>query len=187
VERVRYCLDSASALWRQVQTWNTSSVPAISSATGCPDSGFGSQTKVAAEVVNRAGSQSRNLFAYDSATASSIRSITIDIYVDKDTTNPPAEQRLTTSVFLRNQNRAPIAGFSATPTGSRHVLLNGSASSDADGDTLTYTWYDGSTSIGTGAVLDYASPTTGSHSFSVKVTDPAGLNNTSPTQAVNVT
>ena len=184
---MRYCLDSAAALWRQVQTWNSSSVPAISSATGCPDSGFGSQAKVAADVVNRAGSQNRALFAYDSATASSIRSITIDVYVDKDTANPPSEQRLTTSVFLRNQNRAPVAGFSATPTGSHHVLLNGSASSDADGDALTYTWYDGGTAIGTGAVLDYASPTTGSHSFSVKVTDPAGLNNTSLTQAVNVT
>ena len=101
-------------------------------------------------------------------------------------TRVPSEQRLSTTVFLRNQNRAPTAGMTATPTGSRHVLLNASASSDPDNDGLTYTWYDGATSIGTGVILDYASPTTGNHTFSVKVTDPAGLNTTSATQTVNV-
>jgi len=186
LERVRYCLDSSSTLWRQVQTWNTATVPAISAATGCPDSGFGSQAKVTTWVVNRAGSLSRPLFSYDSGTLASIHTVSVDVYVDKDTTHAPSEQRLSTSVFLRNVNRPPTAGFTGTPTGSQHVLLNASSSSDPDGDTLSYTWYDGSTVIGTGAVLDYASPTTGSHSFSVKLTDTGGLSTTSSPQSVTV-
>jgi type II secretory pathway pseudopilin PulG len=187
VQRVRYCLDASSTLWRQVQTWTTATVPTLPAATACPDSSFGSQAIVARDVVNRAGSQTRPFFTYDSGTASNVRSVSIDVYVDKDTTRLPSEQRLTTAVFVRNQNRAPVAGFTATTSGSRHVLLNGSSSSDPDGDTLTYTWYDSGTVIGSGAVLDYVSPTTGSHSISVKVTDPAGLNATSAAQAVNVT
>jgi prepilin-type N-terminal cleavage/methylation domain-containing protein len=186
VQRVRYCLDTSSVLWRQVQTWNSSNVPVISAATACPDSTFGSQASFATYVVNRAGSQTRPVFTYDTSTLASIRSVSVDLYVDKDTTKAPGEQRLNTTLFLRNVNRAPVAGFTGTPTGSSHVLLNASASSDPDGDTLTYTWYDGSTAIGTGAVFDYSAGTTGSHSISVKVTDTGGLSTTSAIQAVTV-
>jgi hypothetical protein len=185
VQRVRYCLDSASTLWRQVQTWNGSNVPALSANAACPDSAFGAQSKVSTQVVNRL-SGTRPLFAYDATTASDVRSVTVDLYVDLDTAKPPAAQRLTTSVYLRNQNRAPVAGFSATPTGNRHVLLNASSSTDADGDQLTYTWYDGSTAVGSGAVLDYTAPATGARSFSVQVADPAGATNTSAAQSVTV-
>lgn len=186
LERVRYCLDSTLKLWRQVQTWTMASPPATPSSVACPHTSFGSQVMVADTIVNKSGSLNRAVFTYDSSTLASIGAVTIDLYVDKDVTRAPSEQRLSTTVFLRNQNRAPTAGLTATPTGSRHVLLNASASSDPDNDGLTYTWYDGSTSIGTGVILDYASPTTGNHTFSVKVTDPAGLNTTSAAQTVNV-
>jgi prepilin-type N-terminal cleavage/methylation domain-containing protein len=186
VQRVRYCLDSAARLWRQVQTWTTSSVPVVSSATACPHSSFGSQVLVSDEVVNQVGSSSRPLFSYDASAAADVRSVTIDLYVDGNTAKPPSAQRLTTAVFLRNQNRTPTAGFDATTTGNRHVLLNGSASADPDGDLLTYTWYDGTTVIGDGAVLDYTAPAIGSRSFSVKVADPGGASATSPVQTIDV-
>jgi Tfp pilus assembly protein PilW len=186
IQRVRYCLDSTARLWRQVQTWSTSSVPGMSSSTACPHSSFGSQTLVSDEVVNQVGSSSRPLFSYDASAAGDVRSVTVDLYIDGNTAKPPSAQRLTTAVFLRNQNRAPTAAFNATTTGNRHVLLNASESADPDGDLLTYTWYDGTTVIGDGAVLDYTAPATGARSFSVKVADPGGASATSSAQTVEV-
>jgi Tfp pilus assembly protein PilW len=186
VQRVRYCVDSTSTLWRQVETWTTSTVPTVPTATACPHSSFGSQATVSTEIVNRTLTPNRPLFTYDAAAAADVRSVTIDLYADNDITKLPSAQRLTTAVFLRNQNRAPTAGFSATATGNRHVLLNASSSSDADGDLLSYTWYDGTTVIGDGAVLDYTTPATGTRTFSVRVSDPAGAAAMSATQTVDV-
>jgi type II secretory pathway component PulJ len=189
VERVRYCLESPSnqqKIWKQIQTWSTSSLPSLPSTTSCPAPPFGSQAVAADYVVNQANSQNRPLFTYDAGALSDITTVTVDIYTDTDVTHAPGEQRLTTTIFLRNANRPPTAAFSATVTGSQHVLLNGSASSDPDGDDLTYRWYDGATLIGSGPLFDYPSPTTGSHAFSLTVTDSAGLTNTSAAQTVSV-
>jgi hypothetical protein len=187
VERVRYCLDSSSKLWKQVQTWTTATPPALPTATACPHSSYGNQSSVADYVVNQANSQNRPVFTYDASDVTNITSVTVDLYTDTDLARAPGAQRLNTTVLLRNKSRPPVAAFSATSIGSQHVLLNASASTDGDGDDLTYTWYDGSTQIGSGVIFDYASPTTGSHNLSVTVTDPSGLSNTSPVQAINIT
>jgi hypothetical protein len=187
VERVRYCLDSSLKLWKQVQTWTSATAPTLPTATACPHTSYGSQFMASDYVVNEAGGQNRPVFSYDSGTAANVTAVTVDLYTDTNLNSAPGEQRLNTTVFLRNRSQPPVASFTATPTGSQHVLLNASASSDPDGDDLTYTWYDGSTQIGTGVIFDYASPTTGSHNLSVTVTDPAGLSNSAPVQAVNVT
>jgi type II secretory pathway pseudopilin PulG len=184
VARVRYCLvPSERKIWRQVETWSVSSRPSLPSTTDCPGSPFGTETLVADVIVNGHG---RPLFAYDSTTLANITSVELDIYADVDLNQAPGEQRLTTEVFLRNQNRAPIAEFTATTTGNRHVLLNASASSDPDGDTVTYSWYDGGTLVGDGPLLDYAAPSTGNRTLQLSVTDPAGLTTLSPTQTINV-
>jgi hypothetical protein len=181
---VRYCFASAERkIWRQVETWSGSTRPSLPSSTDCPGSPFGTQIVVADIVVN---GPSRPLFTYDSTTLANITSVEIDIYADVDLNQTPGEQRLTTEVFLRNQNRPPIAGFTATTTGNRHVLLNASASSDPDGDTLTYAWYDGVTLVGSGALLDYVAPSAGNRTLKVSVSDPAGLTTDSPTQTINV-
>jgi type II secretory pathway component PulJ len=187
VERVRYCLDSSSKLWKQVQTWTTASAPSLSTASACPHTSYGNQFVVASYVVNEANSQTRPVFTYDSSTAANVTTVTIDLYTDTDLSKAPGEQRLNTTVFLRNKSQPPVASFTATPIGSQHVLLNASTSSDPDGDDLTYTWYDGSTQVGSGVIFDYGAPTTGSHSLSVTVKDPAGLSNSSPVQTINVT
>jgi type II secretory pathway pseudopilin PulG len=187
VERVRYCLDSSLKLWKQVQTWTSATAPTLPTATACPHTSYGSQFMASDYVVNEASGQNRPVFSYDSGTAANVTAVTVDLYTDTNLNSAPGEQRLNTTVFLRNRSQPPVASFTATPTGSQHVLLNASASSDPDGDDLTYTWYDGSTQIGTGVIFDYASPTTGSHNLSVTVTDPAGLSNSAPVQAVNVT
>jgi type II secretory pathway pseudopilin PulG len=187
VARVRYCLDSSSKLWKQVQTWTTATPPGLPTAAACPNSSYGTQAAVIDYVVNKAGAQNRPAFGYDASTPAQVTEVTVELYTDTSLTRPPSEQRLSTTVFLRNENRPPTASFTATVIGSKHVLLNASTSSDTDGDDLTYTWYDGATQIGTGVLFDYAAGTTGNHDFSVQVTDPAGLTTSSATQTVNVT
>jgi prepilin-type N-terminal cleavage/methylation domain-containing protein len=184
VHRVRYCLDRAtpSTLWRQVQKPAASAPPATSA---CPDSAYGSQRAVAETVVNRRTNLDRPVFAYDSGSSANVSSVGARLFVDLDVNERPPEVALASSVFLRNQdlgtrNGAPTAKFSATPQGNRHVLLNGGASSDPDGQTLQYEWFvDGSRVEGaTGRILDYTAPEAGPRSFSLKVTDPGNLTGT---------
>jgi uncharacterized repeat protein (TIGR01451 family) len=76
-------------------------------------------------------------------------------------------------------NAPPVANAGADQTiecggGSTSVTLDGSASSDPDGDTpLTYEWREGATVLGTSAVLN-TSLAFGSHTVTLKVTDPSG-------------
>ena len=184
VARVRYCLAPAERkIWRQVETWSGSTRPSLPSTLSCPAPPFGPDTLVTDHVVNGSG---RSLFTYDSTTLADITSVEFDIYTDVDVNQTPGEQRLSTEIFLRNQNRAPTADFTASTTGNRHVLLNASSSSDPDGDALIYKWYDGGVLIGEGPLFDYVAPSAGNRVLGVSVTDPAGLTTTSPTQTVDV-
>jgi uncharacterized repeat protein (TIGR01451 family) len=76
-------------------------------------------------------------------------------------------------------NTAPVANAGADQTiecggGTTNVTLDGSASTDPDGDTpLTYEWREGATVLGTGATLN-TSLAFGSHTITLKVTDPSG-------------
>jgi uncharacterized repeat protein (TIGR01451 family) len=75
-------------------------------------------------------------------------------------------------------NTPPTANAGADQTiecggGTTSVTLNGTASSDADGDTLTYEWREGATVLGTTAVLNTSLPF-GPHTITLKVTDPSG-------------
>ena len=192
VRRIRYCLNSSvssrSKLYRQVQTWATSTPPTLSTAIACPDVSYGPSELVADYIVNDAGGASRPVFAYDSTDRASIASVSVELYSDIEPAGPAGQRRLSTALYLRNQNRGPNKPeFTATPTGGTHVLLNGSSSVDPDGDNLTFQWYDGSTPIGSGPLFDYTAPAKGSRTFSLKVTDPAGLTSTSDPQTVNVT
>lgn len=188
VQRVRYCLDTSVAannrIWKETQTWTTASAPAVPSTATCPGGEPWTAKGYVAEHIVNAG---RPIFTYNSAVLNEITSIRMEIFVDSDTTRRPGASRLSSGVFLRNQNRPPTASFSATATGNRHVLLNGSASDDPEARALTYVWYDGSTKIGTGITYDYTAPATGSRTFTLKVYDPANLEGVSPAQVVNVT
>lgn len=191
IRRVRYCLDSSDPergkIWAQVQTWTTSSAPPVPATDTCPNAAWGNQTVAAEKVTNRNGGRDAPVWAYDSPTLSEISSIRTDLYVDDEVSKDPPETRLSTGVFLRNQNRRPVAHFTPTVAGSRHVLLNGWNSSDPEGDTLTYIWYAGGVEIGRGISLDFTAGSIGPVTFTLKVLDSAGLENTSPPQVVNVT
>jgi type II secretory pathway pseudopilin PulG len=184
--RARYCLDAATGtLWRQWQTWTTAVSPAVIADTACPSPGWGAANRrvVATDVVN-AGT--RRVFTYnrgDAADASApppaledISSVRVGLWVDPDPGKAPAAVQFATGVFLRNKNRRPVAECSAAAVGNGHVSLNGTHSSDPEGGLLTFAWADGTTPIaGSTSLVDYVSPSTGPHSFTLTVTDAGGL------------
>jgi uncharacterized repeat protein (TIGR01451 family) len=75
-------------------------------------------------------------------------------------------------------NTPPVANAGADQIiecggGLTSVTLDGTASTDADGDTLTYEWREGATVLGTTATLNTSLPF-GPHTITLKVTDPSG-------------
>jgi prepilin-type N-terminal cleavage/methylation domain-containing protein len=178
LNRVRYCLagDRNSATIReQTQTWTSATPPAIPSTATCPSPAWGSSTVVAEDITNRAGSQERPIFSYRRTAAGEVESIVVKLYLDGDRSLEPPEALAETGIFLRNQNRLPVATFTATPAGIGHVLLNASESVDPEDQPLEVRWFDGSKAIGRGTIFDYNAKTRGAHQITVEVTDVGGL------------
>jgi type II secretory pathway component PulJ len=216
LERYRYCLDTATKrLYLERQTW-TGVAPAMPTATTCgPGDGWpDASRRIAAEsVVNG----TRPVFKYqvsptpgtygertsiDQSNFPSGIAIRSQLWIDPDTTRPPAATTLNTRVFLRNQNRPPVGVFTVTPTGGFQVVLNASDSVDPEGNPLSYQWLDN------GAVVypDPADPkkytkrstytltvdkpsgtTVATHVFTLKVLDAGGLSPTTAPAAQTVT
>jgi prepilin-type N-terminal cleavage/methylation domain-containing protein len=182
--RVRYCLSTTSRrLWRQVQ-FQPFTDP---STTSCPDSSWGAERAAVGNVTNGTG---RPVFAYNATELTAITEITSTLWVDVNPGTSPAETALQTSIFLRNQNRAPVASFSAAVSGTR-VVLNGAGSSDPESKGLQYFWYDAAETgnkcdalpdevpqtgcVGVGIVFNYLPPLPGNRELWLVVRDPAGL------------
>lgn len=176
---VRYCYDEpTSRVVRQRLAWVTEDPPAYPTGADCPSSGWDA-TDFAAYIVN----EGRPLFTY-TMTGSDLTTITevhSSLFVDVNPGRSPAETTIATSVFLRNQNRAPVALFSAAPTADGKILLNGSESTDPEERSLRYFWYDADVSTtepitgGEGIVFEYDPPAFGYRSVFLRVLDPANL------------
>jgi type II secretory pathway pseudopilin PulG len=183
---VRYCYDQPNdVVYRQELAWTGSTAPDVPNGTPCPAGGWGSQRVVAGEVANDA----RPLFTYNGTTARTITEIQSSLFVDVDRTARPKESSIETTVFLRNQNRNPIARFTAAPSADGAILLNGSESEDPEERALTYFWYDadrGNLLVGQGIVYSYLPPTRGPRRVFLRVEDPATLDSTAPIQTVCV-
>ncbi|PYU53050.1 MAG: hypothetical protein DMG48_02070 [Acidobacteria bacterium] len=78
-------------------------------------------------------------------------------------------------------NAGPNQTVNATGPGGTSVQLDGSKSSDPDGDVLSSVWKDGAGNVvGTTAVVQLTLPV-GAHTFTLTVTDPGGLSSTAGT------
>ena len=207
VRRVRYCLQTSGTvpggsalasptrgfLWMQTQTWTTALPPAMPLATDCPGTGWSTQQVVADRLINASVTPARPVFRYSGdaglvtgasdAERETITRVETTVIVDEDIAQRPAATRLTSSVILRNQNRAPIARFTYTllnpvlsPT-TCSIQLNGSASEDPESKPLDYVWViDGVAEAkpGSGVVVEKVVSKT-SHTYQLKVYDRAQL------------
>jgi type II secretory pathway pseudopilin PulG len=227
---VRYCLDpndpnravGRASVWYQTQAGASATTTAPPTGGACPAatsaSGWATKESVAQSVVNTRGTLTRPLFAYNWSPAdeaagdtSKITRIRSDAWVDTNPGRAPDETRLSSGVYLRNQNQLPVASFSVSRTG-RVLVLNASNSTDPEGRTLSYYWFAGSGSIpatqlgvddcdpnisppsgqakciGTGAVFVYQVPASFGNSVQIRlqVWDPGGLSATAPTQTINL-
>lgn len=209
VRRVRYCLQTSGAIGSSSesasstrgaliqQTQRTSAaLPTLPDAApaslACPAPGWGTTRVVADHLTNAGSAPARPLFRYSSSAGEvtgtddlarpEITRVEATLQVDPDPTRSPLASRLTTSVVLRNQNRAPRAGIEVTVLNSLSctVQLNGSGSEDPENKRLKYTWYDNDVPIaGTEdrvVVQQQFAKTT--HVFKLEVTDPAELSDT---------
>ncbi len=209
LERYRYCLGTGGVLWQQRMRWENTAMPAVPADTACPSAAWPADgdRQVAQNVVNGA----RAVFAYqgspvpgtyseltavdpdDFPTAIALRST---LFLDPDVARAPDEVTLTTRVFLRNQNRPPVASFTVAASG-RKVTLNASGSDDPEGGALEYQWLDGGVPLTdpvTGDPLDFSQDAVhvfnaaagSSHSLTLTVRDAGGLTDTAA-PAVTVT
>jgi type II secretory pathway pseudopilin PulG len=200
--RVRFCLNGTQRiLYRQQQTWTTASSPSLPTDTACPGSGWDStQRVISANTVN----DTRAVFSYNNTTLNRITEVTTALFVDVNPGKAPAETSLQSAIFLRNQNRAPVAVIDAKHAGgsSQIIVLNGSSSSDPEGKALSYYWIDTTRSdnactgvpsevpsagcVATGILANYTVPAPGTRGMKLIVRDNSGLTSTSDTVSVCV-
>jgi type II secretory pathway pseudopilin PulG len=174
--RVRYCLDSSQSLWRQSQTWTTSSTPAVPATSACPstDSNWRQSSGSPCclelnDVTNTIGGDTtRPMFTYGPTGYTSIyqiQEVQVNVITDLNPGHLPGPSpQLTSGVFLRNENAPPqIPDITITTTGTgaaaRDVVLNGSQATDPNGQSLLYQWYANNNS--TGCASSTAPPPTG--------------------------
>jgi type II secretory pathway component PulJ len=199
IQRVRYCVDSTTnpaseTLWYQVQTWTTAPTPPTNlPSSSCPDRNWSPTTPIdyADHITNQIGGQTRAVFSYTSSNGR-INAVHTDLFVAGASTTTRAtvgnatETRLSSGVFLRNQDVPPTAAFTATP-GNKSITLDGSVSSSPQGSPLTYVWYDGQKKICANTIVcTYNVPIANTYTISLKVYDPAGVEGDAPAQAVTV-
>lgn len=166
---VRYCLDSNETVWRQVSPINSSTgtssqepdVSACPSTSSAWTQASGSPCcKMATDITNDIGGDSRDLFDYldsngaKTTSTSAMHEVEVSVWTDLNPDHLPGPSpQLQTGIYLRNAVSPPSAQISLTQTPNSgntqaDVLLNGSASSDPQGQTLSYQWYANSGTTG---------------------------------------
>jgi prepilin-type N-terminal cleavage/methylation domain-containing protein len=187
IKRVRYCVgdvvDGKAPLVRQEQVWQVVNPPPSFSTAGCPNATWGNSTVVADDVVNTAEATPVPVFTFTPAPSPTdgITAIRANLVVDWNPGESPVATSLDSGVFLRNQNRAPVAACTAQYAGTgKKIALNGSVSEDPEGFNMKmYKWYaDGKTTDppdAEGVVAVWEAPTSGTHSFRLYVEDQGGL------------
>ena len=92
-----------------------------------------------------------------------------------DSASPANSGKATKAIQL--QDRLPVASFTSTSGTiyvSQLVIFNGTASYDPDGTIVSYAWYFGDGSTGSGATPSHAYALLGTYSVKLNVTDNSG-------------
>lgn len=154
--RVRYCLDGNQTIWRQTQTWTTSTPPAVPDTSNCPSTSNQWAQKANGnpcciqlnDVTNEVGGDTtRPLFQYGPTGSSNPQEVQVNVITDLNPGHLPGPSpQLTSGVFLRNENSPPVipaitVTWSGTGTGPRDIQLNGTQAYDPNGQSLLYQWY----------------------------------------------
>ena len=182
IRRVRYCLKggttSPGTLYVQSQIWTAPSAPpvppAVTDATAaCPDpSTVWQSTKVSAEnIVNRYGGLDRPIWRYNATVLEEITAIREALFLDETPGSSPVESKLESGVFLRNQNRQPVAVLGYRVDANRRLLLNGSGSADPEGKSLIYRWTLDAGDPKEGVTASYEGVSAGTHTIRLVVSD----------------
>ncbi len=156
---VRFCTNTSdplipsgkASLWYAVSDVASATPPA---ATACPGTGWTTAASVGQAVVNARNGLNRPIFTYNwpkdtagneiTTDTSAITRVRTELWVDTNPASAPVEQRLSSGVFLRNQNQAPVPSFTFTAAGR---ILNAAATTDFEGRRLNYHWYYGATAV----------------------------------------
>ena len=156
---VRYCLQTSgdgtspsnATLWEHENT--TAITPAMK--VGCPNMTWTKHTAVVQGVTNTSGGIDRNIFDYECSVKEAatcplsdaeypkITNVGMQLWVDAQEGDQVSELNVSTGVFLRNQNEGPTAKADWSRIDKEKVLLNGAGSSDPEGRTLEYFWFEG--------------------------------------------
>lgn len=223
IQRVRYCVPqdtsagsaSLQRLIAQTQTWTTATPPANpwtsdpAQTIACPDPTFTPatgqpvSTVLAQSVMNRyRQAPGYPVFSFnngldgDDVAASDlpqISTIQVKLRVNPTPDLTGATTQIQSSAFLRNKQRAPVAQFTYTATGSGGVILNAGQSYSPDNQQLSYAWACTSSPCPASGTLSIASnglaswrPGAGTFTVALTVTDQTGIQTTT-SQQVTVT
>jgi prepilin-type N-terminal cleavage/methylation domain-containing protein len=156
---VRYCTETTGGgSLDAARLWETESASATLSAGmrgPCPGTGWASAHVVTSKVANQAGGVDRPIFEYECGPAqpascpasaaeySRITNVGIQLFVDDKVGDTLREMRVSTAVFLRNQNEPPTAAATSSRKATQQIVLNGAASADPEGRTLEFFWFKG--------------------------------------------
>lgn len=175
LRRVRYCLDSSTPANEKIWTMTVPYVAGtpMPATTACPGTGWNSARILAGNVTNQSGGQDRFAFAYNATDLKQITLVRTQLFIDADPGRAPAETKLASGVFLRNQNQEPTADADVTPLGGGRVLVNGSGSFDPEGARLDYTWYDGATKMTCAGVVGSCQTVAGTTTGTIGCAAPA--------------
>ncbi|HXN51496.1 MAG TPA: PKD domain-containing protein [Candidatus Acidoferrum sp.] len=143
-----------------------SSMDAFATHNVSNDSGSSSNGHVAAD-------KNGNLNVVWSDDASGVNQILFSRFSSPQVTNHPPVA-----------NAGPEQTVECTGHGCALVTLDGSKSSDPDGDTLSFVWRDESKNlVGASAVVQFTAPL-GAHSYTLTVTDSGGLTDMAATHVI---
>lgn len=195
---IRYCLDATTlsneTLWQQTAPYdNTQAGPP--SRTTCPSATWSTQSKVATNVVDQ--ECGTTLFTQNTDSGGVIHDIQVRLLVRVAAGNCTRQQgqrgdqfptSITSSLDFRNAKSGPVAAINCSVQ-NKHAVCDASASSDPDGEALSFQWKylccspsfsggdTGWESGQTSYLFDKGPLTSGIYQLWVQVTDSSGLSN----------